>query len=71
MEALEFIAKKPGRIYGTPLKDLTIKKNCLIACIIRNNKVMIPDGNSEIRLGDNVVVVTTQKNFDDLEDVFE
>lgn len=71
VEALEFIAKKPGRIYGTPLKDLTIKKNCLIACIIRNNKVMIPGGNSEILLGDNVVVVTTQKNFDDLEDVFE
>lgn len=71
VEALEFAAKKQSRIYGKPLKDLTIKKNCLIACIIRNNEVIIPDGSSEIRLGDNVVVVTTQKNFDDLADVFE
>lgn len=71
VEALEFSAKKQSRIYGKPLKDLKIKKNCLIACIIRNNDVIIPDGSSEIQLGDNVVVVTTQKNFNDLADVFE
>lgn len=71
VEALEFNAKKPERIYGKPLKDLTIKKNCLIACITRNNEVIIPNGNSVIQLGDNVVVVTTQKNLDDLAEVFE
>lgn len=71
VEALEFSAKAPERIYDKPLKELTIKKNCLIACIIRNNEVIIPKGDSMIKLGDNVVVVTTHKNFDDLTDVFE
>lgn len=71
VEALEFAARKADRIYGKPLKELRIKKNCLIACIIRNNEVMIPNGNSVIRLGDNVVVVTTRKNLDDLAEVFE
>lgn len=71
VEALEFAAKKQERIYNKPLKELKIKKDCLIACIIRQNSVMIPNGDSEIRLGDNVVVVTTHKNFDDLTDVFE
>ena len=71
VEALEFAARKPERIYGKPLKELFIKKNCLVACIIRNNEVMIPNGNSVIELGDNVVVVTTGKNLDDLADVFE
>lgn len=71
VEALEFAAKRQERYYNKPLKDLTLKKNCLIACIIRKNKIIIPDGNSEIQLGDNVVVVTTHKNFDDLNDVFE
>ena len=71
VEALEFAARKPERIYGKPLKELFIKKNCLVACIIRNNEVMIPNGNSAIELGDNVVVVTTGKNLDDLADVFE
>ena len=71
VEALEFAAKKPEWLYDIPLKELTIKKDCLIACIIRKNEVMIPNGDSVIKLGDNVVVVTTHKNFDDLTDVFE
>lgn len=71
VEALEFIAKKKEKIYDTPLKDLNIKKNCLIACIIRKNDVIIPDGNSQIRLGDTVIVVTTHKKFDDLTNVFD
>lgn len=71
VEALEFAAKKQEPFYNKPLKELTIKKGCLIACIIRKNEVIIPGGDSEIHLGDNVVVVTTHKNFDDLTDVFE
>lgn len=71
VEALEFVAKKQEVIYDKPLKDLKMKDNCLIACIIRNNEVIIPDGNSCIQLNDNVIVVTTHKNFDDLTDIFE
>lgn len=71
VEALEFIARKQGRIFDRPLKELRTKQNCLIACIIRNGEVIIPNGDSMIRIGDNVVVVTTHKNFDDLMDVFE
>ena len=71
VEALEFAARKQEPFYNKPLKDLKLKKNCLIGCIIRHNEVIIPGGLSEIHLGDNVVVVTTHKNFDDLNDVFE
>lgn len=71
VEALEFLAKRQEKIYDTPLRELKIKKDCLIACIIRNTTVIIPDGNSHIELGDNVIVVTTHKNFDDLTDIFE
>ncbi len=71
VEALEFYAKKRERIYDRPLKDLKIKENCLIACIIRENEVIIPGGNDQIKLGDNVIVVTTHQNFDDLTDILE
>ncbi len=71
VEALEFNAKKPKRIYDKPLKELKLKENCLVACIIRENEVIIPNGNDSIKLGDNVIVVTTHKNFDDLTDIFE
>lgn len=71
VEALEFHAKKKSRIYNKPLKDLKIKENCLIACIIRDGDVIIPGGNDFIKLDDHVLVVTTHPNFDDLMDVFE
>ena len=71
VEAIEFLAKKEEKFYNKPLKSLKIKKNCLIACIIRENQVMIPNGDSEIKLGDNVIVVTTHMDFDDLNDVIE
>ena len=71
VEALEFFAKTQENIYDKPLKDLKIKENCLIGCIIRQNEVIIPGGNDCIKRGDNVIVVTTHKNFDDLTDVFE
>ena len=71
VEALEFLARKEELIYDKPLKELKLKENCLIACIIRQNEVIIPNGNDCIKLGDNVIVVTTHKNFDDLTDIFE
>ena len=71
VEALEFFAKKQDRFYNKPLKTLQLKDNCLIACIIRQGEVIIPNGNSCIKQGDNVIVVTTHKNFDDLTDIFE
>ena len=69
VEALEFLAKKNERFYGKELRELNIKDNCLIACIIRENEIIIPDGSSKIMLGDSVIVVTTHKDFDDLNDI--
>ena len=63
--------KKEEAIYNKPLKELKIKDNCLVACLIRDNKVIIPKGSDCIKLNDSVVVVTTHKNFDDLTDAFE
>ncbi len=70
VEALEFAAKNNESFCNKPLKELKIRENCLVACIIRNDRVIIPDGNSYITQNDNVVVVTTQKHLDDLADLF-
>lgn len=71
VEALEFNARTQENFFDKPLRTLKTKENCLIACIIRDGQVIIPDGNTCIKLGDNVMVVTTHKNFDDLTDIFE
>ena len=59
-EALEFIVNQESELTAKPLSKIKMNKNVLIAAILRNNKMFVPDGNSQIAVGDTVVVVTTQ-----------
>lgn len=71
VEAVEFIAKENKRLLDIPLKDLKIKKNFLLAAIIRDNNVIIPSGNDSIALNDKVIVVTTTQFIKDLNEILE
>lgn len=71
VEALEFLAKANKRLLDIPLRDLKLKKNILIAAIIRNNEVIIPSGNDHITLDDKVIVVTTNQFLEDLNEILE
>ncbi|MBR7071872.1 MAG: Trk system potassium transporter TrkA, partial [Clostridia bacterium] len=70
-EALEFIVKQESKITGVPLKDLPIKKNILIAGIIRGRKTVIPTGDDVISVGDHVVVIETGQRLQDLTDILK
>lgn len=62
-EVIEFkITNNSAKILGIKLKDLAINPNMLIAFIIRNNKQIFPNGDDEIKLDDNVVVVVSYKH---------
>ncbi len=54
-----------------PLKDLKLKSNLLLGCINRKGKIIIPRGNDTIQVGDTVIVVTTQKGLDDIQDILK
>lgn len=71
VEALEFQAKANKRLLNIPLKDLNLKKNILVAAIMRGNEVIIPSGNDFISLDDKVIVVTTNHFLNDLNDILE
>ena len=71
VEAIEFIAKSSSKLLNVCLKDLKLKKNVLIASIIRNSEVIIPSGMSQIEVNDSVIVVTTGQILDDLNDILE
>ena len=71
VEALEFIAKANKRLLDIPLKELKLKKNILIAAIIRGDEVIIPSGNDFITLDDKVIVVSTNKLLKDLNEILE
>ena len=71
VEAIEFIAKHGSKLLNVCLKDLKLKKNVLIASIIRNSEVIIPSGMTQIEENDSVIVVTTGQILDDLNDILE
>lgn len=70
VEVLEFAIRVKEEFIGIPLKELEIRSNLLIACIIRNDKTIIPGGNDTIEVGDNVIVVTTIPFLRDFVDIF-
>ena len=43
--------------------------NTLIAFIIRNNKQIFPNGDDEIKVNDNVVVVSYQQKIEHIDDI--
>ena len=69
-EVIEFkITNNSAKILGIKLKDLAINPNMLIAFIIRNNKQIFPNGDDEIRLDDNVVVVSYKHKIEHIDDI--
>ncbi len=69
IEALEFKIREKTRYTGIPLKDLNLKTNHLVACIVRNRRIIIPGGNDTLEVGDSVIVVTMKQGLEDLQDI--
>lgn len=71
VEVLEFSVSATGRVVNQPLRDLKFKKGMLIACIVRNGKIIIPGGDDKIMVGDNIIIVTSSLKITDIEDILE
>ena len=71
VDAMEFAVTEHTRHLGKTFREITFKPNILVACINRNGKILIPNGNDCLQNGDTVVVVTTSSRvIVDLNDVF-
>ncbi len=71
VEALEFHVEKESAVTAKPLRDLNLKKDLLICCIIRKSNIIFPGGDDVIQPGDNVIVTTTSEKLTDLEDILK
>lgn len=71
VEAVEFTASNNSKLINIPLKNLKIMNNILIVGIIHDDDVIIPMGDSVISENDSVIVVTTSKMLNDLDDILE
>ena len=70
-EALEFDVDQHFRRIGVPLMspEVRLKPNTLIACMVRDWEVIYPHGASTLEVGDSVVVVSTNPQLSNLNDI--
>ena len=71
VEASEFVIGESSVVAGTPLYSLKLKKDVLIAAILRNNKLIIPHGQDVINPHDAVVVVSKILGIKDISEVLD
>ena len=70
-EAMEFLVSPSTRNLKVPLKSLKLRKGVLIAVIVRNGKVIIPEGSTCLEQGDDVIVIARDSGILDLNDIYE
>ena len=72
VEALEFTVTADIPFAGIPLRELNLKRGLLLAGIVRQNgQSVIPAGDDMLHPHDDVIVVTTDTQLDDLRDILE
>lgn len=71
VEALEFNVQADFKNQHIPLKDMKLKKDVLIAGIIRKRKAFVPTGDDEIIAGDKIIVIAKSgdQKMNDLSDI--
>lgn len=70
-EALEFVIRDNFRMTEVSLQDLPLKPGILIASINRGGQIILPRGKDVIREGDTVIVITTRKGLNDINDILQ
>lgn len=71
VEALEFIIREDAPVLGLTLADLPIKKGILVAAVSRKNETIYPNGQTELKVGDHVVIITTETGITDIKDILD
>ena len=70
VEAMEFVVNETTHHLGVPLKDLKLKKGILIAVIVHENQIIIPEGSTKINAGDTVIIVSRDSGILDINDIY-
>lgn len=71
VEALEFVIRKPEPVTDIPLFNLKLKSNLRVCAINRNGTIIIPKGQDCLKVGDSVVIITTNHGLKDIRDILK
>ncbi len=69
-EMLELSAQPGAIVLSKPLKDLNFPKGSMIGAVLRDDQVIIPDGNFQIAANDRLLVFSLEKGIHKIEKLF-
>jgi trk system potassium uptake protein TrkA len=69
-EVIELIPKKGSKITKKPLRELGFPKDAIVGAVMRNDRVLIPVGDSRIEAGDKVVIFALPSDIREIEKLF-
>jgi len=70
-EAQEFAVLEGFEGVDVPLKNLSLKKNILLGGIVRNGQFILPHGDSQLCVGDRVIVISEAKHVTQLSQILK
>ena len=68
-EALEFVIDESFPKIGVELKKLGIKRDVLVAGIVRGEEFILPTGNAVLEKDDKIIIVTTSKKIKEISEL--
>lgn len=69
-EAMVFTVSSNTRNVGIPIKKLNLKKGILISVIVRDGRMIIPEGSDYFDAGDSIVIISNGMTILDINDIF-
>ena len=68
-EALEFVIDESFGKLGVCLKDLGVKREVLVAGIVRADEFILPTGHTVLKKDDKIIIVTTSKKINNISEI--
>lgn len=68
---LELFVREDSLLTGTAISQLKMKGQTIICAITRDDKMILPTGRDEIRVGDCVFILTLEKGLHNISDIVE
>jgi trk system potassium uptake protein TrkA len=69
-QMIEYIAREGTRITQKPLRHVKFPRSAVIGAVLRNGRVLIPDGDTILRPGDRAVIFALPQAVPELDRLF-
>jgi len=69
-EVIEYVIQKSNQLTKKKLKDLHFPDTALVGGVIRGTETLIPNGNTQLQIGDKVIVFALPQAIKRLEELF-